>query len=144
MLLIVEPSGEARLKLPAERQKRFAPRTPRFGFSSTRSRTAHIKKAAFLPALVDTPSFAEKPAAHGYACGVIALFLQLVQIGVSLRASSRVLELMIRFFELPFSAPDWTTGRMWLLRFGLAQLITAKVQADDWVWLIDHSVQIGK
>ena len=61
-----------------------------------------------------------------------------------MRAASRVLEFMARFFGLPFSAPDWTTGRMWLLRFGLAQLNAPKEQADDWVWLIDHSVQIGK
>jgi len=33
---------------------------------------------------------------------------------------------------------------MWLLRFGLAQLNAPKDEADDWVWLIDHSVQIGK
>jgi hypothetical protein len=75
---------------------------------------------------------------------VIALFLALVRLGVSLRATSRVLELTARCFGLPFSAPDWTTGRMWLLRFGLAQLYAPKDQADDWVWLIDHSVQIGK
>ena len=61
-----------------------------------------------------------------------------------MRAASRVLEFIARFFGLPFSAPDWTTGRMWLLRFGLAQLNAPKEQADDWVWLIDHSVQIGK
>jgi hypothetical protein len=75
---------------------------------------------------------------------VIALFLGLVQLGVSLRAASRVLEFIARSFDLPFSAPDWTTGRMWLLRFGLAQLDAAKDPADDWVWLIDHSVQIGR
>jgi hypothetical protein len=75
---------------------------------------------------------------------VITLFLGLVQLGVSLRATSRVLEFIARFFGLQFSAPDWTTGRMWLLRFGLAQLNASKDQADDWVWLIDHSVQIGK
>jgi hypothetical protein len=84
------------------------------------------------------------PAAHGYPCGVIALFLGLVQLGISLRATSRVLEFIARFFGLPFSAPDWTTGRMWLLRFGLAQLNECKDLAADWVWLIDHSVQIGK
>jgi hypothetical protein len=75
---------------------------------------------------------------------VITLFLVLVQLGVSLRAASRVLEFIARFFGLPFSAPDWTTGRMWLLRFGLAQLNSPKDQADDWAWLADHSVQIGK
>jgi hypothetical protein len=61
-----------------------------------------------------------------------------------LRAASRVLDLIARTFGLGFSAPDWTTGRMWLLRFGLAQLSAPKDPADDWVWLIDHSVQIGK
>jgi hypothetical protein len=75
---------------------------------------------------------------------VITLFLGLVQRGASLRAASRVLEFIARSCGLPFSAPDWTTGRMWLIRFGLAQLGAAKEKADDWVWLIDHSVQIGK
>jgi hypothetical protein len=54
------------------------------------------------------------------------------------------MEFVARFFGLSFSAPDWTTGRMWLLRFGLAQLDAPKDHADNWVWLIDHSVQIGK
>jgi hypothetical protein len=75
---------------------------------------------------------------------VITLFLGLIQLGVSFRAASRVLEFVAKFFDLPFSAPDWTTGRLWLLRFGLAQLNVPKDQAADWVWLIDHSVQIGK
>jgi len=109
-----------------------------------RAQTARKKKDPGSLALVDDPSFAEIPATHGYSCGVIALFLQLVQLGTSLRGTSRVLEFVARFFGLAFSAPDWTTGRMWLLRFGLAQLIAPKVPADDWVWLIDHSVQIGK
>jgi hypothetical protein len=75
---------------------------------------------------------------------VIALFIGLVQRGVSLRAASRVLDFIAQFFGLPFSAPDWTTGRMWLLRFGLARLTAPTDKADDWVWLIDHSVQIGR
>jgi hypothetical protein len=75
---------------------------------------------------------------------VITLFLRLVQLGVSLRGASRVVGLIARSFGLPFSAPDWTTGRLWVIRFGFAQLDATKVQANDWVWLIDHSVQIGK
>ena len=61
-----------------------------------------------------------------------------------MRGAGRVLELIAKSFGLPFSAPDWTTGRLWVIRFGCAQLNAPKVQADDWVWLIDHSVQIGK
>lgn len=41
-------------------------------------------------------------------------------------------------------APDWTTGRMWLQRIGHAKLTRPLAQGDDWVWFIDHSVQIGQ
>jgi hypothetical protein len=93
---------------------------------------------------MEHPLFGEIPAPHGYPVGVVTLFLQLVQHGIPLRAASRVLALLARSLGLPFSAPDWTTGRTWLLRFGLAQLLAVKEPASDWVWLIDHSVQIGK
>jgi len=39
--------------------------------------------------------------------------------------------------------PDATTGRMWLLRLGLFKLERPKTIADDWVWLIDHVVELG-
>jgi len=74
---------------------------------------------------------------------VIGLFLRFVQAGISLRGASRVLALIIEALGLPFDAPHWTTGRLWLLRFGLAQLNAHKTKASDWVWMIDHSVQIG-
>ena len=41
-------------------------------------------------------------------------------------------------------APDSSTGRLWLMRIGLAALLCPKVIADDWVWMIDHSIQIGQ
>jgi hypothetical protein len=34
-------------------------------------------------------------------------------------------------------------GQMWLLRIGLYEVIRPKERADDWVWLVDHTVQIG-
>lgn len=40
--------------------------------------------------------------------------------------------------------PDWTTSRMWLMRLGLGQMRLPVVEAADWVWLIDHSVQLGR
>jgi len=42
------------------------------------------------------------------------------------------------------TAPDWSTGRLWLLRIGLAALLRPKVVAGDWVWIVDHSIQIGQ
>lgn len=60
-----------------------------------------------------------------------------------MRGTSRVLALLADGFGAPFAAPHWTTGRLWLQRFGLAQLDAPKPRADDWAWMIDHSVQIG-
>ena len=40
--------------------------------------------------------------------------------------------------------PASTTGRCWLLRVGLYQLQHPQEIADDWIWITDHTVQIGQ
>ena len=40
--------------------------------------------------------------------------------------------------------PDHTTIRDWLLRLGIATLEEPIETADDWVWMADHSNQIGQ
>ena len=40
--------------------------------------------------------------------------------------------------------PHPTTGRLWLLRLGYFKLHAPLEQAGDWVWLIDHAVEIGR
>ena len=37
----------------------------------------------------------------------------------------------------------WTTVRCWLMRLGLYALLRPLEQANDWAYLIDHTVQIG-
>ena len=82
---------------------------------------------------------------HGFGAEPICLFLRLVLVaGVSLRAAPRVLETVGRALGLDWPVPHWTTGRLWLLRLGHATLAAGKARADDWAWLIDHSVQIGQ
>jgi hypothetical protein len=84
-------------------------------------------------------------AAHGYGVGLVSLFLRLVlEAGVSLRSAPRVLETINRALGLSIPVPCWTSGRLWLLRLGHAMLTAPRVVAEDWVWLIDHSVQIGR
>lgn len=39
--------------------------------------------------------------------------------------------------------PSWYTGRLWLMRLGYYKLHRPKTQAEDWIWIVDHSVQIG-
>ena len=64
--------------------------------------------------------------------------------GVSLRGVSRVLVVMSEAFGLSLEVPHWTTVRLWLMRLGHAELTMPLQKADDWAWLADHSVQIGK
>jgi len=45
---------------------------------------------------------------------------------------------------LPYAVPAWSTGRLWLLRLGYYKLTRAKEQADDWAWIVDHTVQMGQ
>lgn len=39
--------------------------------------------------------------------------------------------------------PCWQTGRNWLLKLGLYKLNESKENATDWVWITDHSIQLG-
>ena len=61
-----------------------------------------------------------------------------------MRSSSRILELLLPFFGYSYASPAWYSGRLWLLRLGYYKLMRPKQQADDWVWLIDHTVQLGQ
>lgn len=76
--------------------------------------------------------------------GVVQWFLALVlDCGASLRCAAAVLESIGAAAGRDDLAPDGSTGRIWLLRIGLAGLLRPKVIAADWAWLIDHSIQIG-
>jgi hypothetical protein len=41
------------------------------------------------------------------------------------------------------AAPSYYSVRLWLLRLGLYQLNCPKERADDWMWIVDHTLQIG-
>jgi hypothetical protein len=76
---------------------------------------------------------------------MVTWLTQLVlQARVSMRGVSRVLQLISERLGYCGPIPHWTTGRKWLQRLGHAQLTKPQPQAEDWVWLIDHTVQIGQ
>jgi len=41
------------------------------------------------------------------------------------------------------SGPTPQCGRLWVLRIGLYELARPKEKADDWGWIIDHTMQLG-
>ena len=74
------------------------------------------------------------------------LFLNLVLSSItSLRGAARAIETVTSVLPvpLPLLPCSWWTGRLWLLRVGLYKLTRPKTMADDWVWILDHSVQSG-
>jgi hypothetical protein len=87
----------------------------------------------------DTP-----PGPHGYGVSLICLLLRLVLSGVSLRGATRVLAVLDEACGWSLAIPDWTTGRLWLMRVGHAQLTMPLAHAEDWAWFVDLSVQIGQ
>jgi hypothetical protein len=77
--------------------------------------------------------------------GPVSFFLKSVLNGnTSLRAAGRLFSLIRETMHVPLGEPDWTTGRWWLLRVGLAILLEPKERAEDWILLIDHSAQVGQ
>lgn len=90
------------------------------------------------------PAFAQRLGHHQFSLGSLGLFIAMVlSAAASLRGASRVLELWGTVLDLPEAAPSWYTGRLWLLRVGYYKLTRPKEQATDWVWIIDHTVQMG-
>ena len=60
------------------------------------------------------------------------------------RAAPVVMQLACVFFGVVLDLPEWTAIRIWLIRAGIGCLEEPVEPASDWVWLIDHSNQIGQ
>ena len=63
--------------------------------------------------------------------------------GMQPARASAVMRLLGRLRPELQRAPVANTGQMWLLRLGLFELSRPKEAAEDWVWIVDHTVQIG-
>lgn len=83
-------------------------------------------------------------ARHQFSAGLIALFADLVlKAATSQRAAAGVLGLMGRYIPGLSRVPCANAGRLWLMRLGLFELLRKKEAANDWVWIMDHTVQLG-
>ena len=90
------------------------------------------------------PSLAVWPRHHSYSVGLITLSLLLpLSACVGLRSVEKILHLLTLFFPLPSPIPCWSSPRLWLLRLGYYKLTRSKEIADDWVWIVDLTIQAG-
>ena len=82
---------------------------------------------------------------HHYSLGQIAGALSLMlDCRGSLRGTALATGLIGRLLGGKHEVPSPTSVRSWLLHVGLHQLQRPLEKADDWVWIVDHTVQIGE
>jgi hypothetical protein len=62
----------------------------------------------------------------------------------SLRGAASATGFINRLLGGEQEVPSPTSVRGWLLRIGLRQLQRPLEKADDWVWIVDHTIQIGE
>jgi hypothetical protein len=79
---------------------------------------------------------------HKFGRRMIRLAVNLARV-VGLRPAERVLRIVWEWLGVGQKLPKWTTIRTWLMRVGVAVLREPIAPADDWVWMADHSNQIG-
>jgi hypothetical protein len=99
-----------------------------------------------LPATISTRSTAPYPVGGHWPVWCIALAVRLVTtVKLSLRSTPRVLAAVFGFLtgRSEVTVMMWTTVRRWLMRLGLYALLRPLERANDWAYLIDHTVQIG-
>jgi len=83
-------------------------------------------------------------ARHQFGAELMALFADLVlKAATSQRAAAAVLEIVAPYIPGLERVPSANSGRLWLMRLGLYELRRPKEKADDWVWIMDHTVQLG-
>jgi hypothetical protein len=96
--------------------------------------------------VVGRQEFRRVPFHHRHSVGQIFLVVSLVlSAATSLRGASRVIDIFMRVVPLPLPLVpcSYWTGRFWLLRLGYYKLTCPKEKANDWVWILDHTMQIG-
>ena len=61
-----------------------------------------------------------------------------------LQRVAAVLALHWNWSGLDVRAASYYSVRLWLLRLGLYQVNRPKTRADDWMWIVDHTMQLGQ
>jgi hypothetical protein len=140
----VPPASSVRSGTVAPRQEAALPEPPRPGALGAPATTRSTPAPPHVPEPPRPVALGAPARGQHYPVALVALFLALLlKAHLPLRAAARALVLVSWHLRLGLAVPDWTTGRSWLLRLGYYKLTRPKEHADDWVWFLDHSCQIG-
>jgi hypothetical protein len=88
--------------------------------------------------------FSPPPRGGRYSCSLVCLFVDLfLRTSASLRGAASAFAVFVRHFHLDLPVPSFTTIRAWVLRLGCHALLRPLPQDVPWLWIIDHTIQIG-
>lgn len=77
-----------------------------------------------------------------YGASLMALSVNLART-VGLRKSTAAMKVFFDWLDVKQDIPTYQSIRMWICRLGLARMQQPR-PADDWIWLVDQSNQIGQ
>ena len=79
---------------------------------------------------------------HGFGVRMVCLSVNLARV-VGLRGAHRALKVFFEWLNVEQDIPHPTSIRNWLLRMGVAAMREPREHSEDWIWMVDHSNQIG-
>ena len=113
--------------------------------NNSQRRKSETLQPEILPETVELSCEADPwqaPAAHTYPLMTIQLGIQMVLFALcSLRGAMCCFDLFSQFY--PIKSPCWVTIQNWILRFGLYELTKEKEYRNDWIYILDYTIQIG-
>ena len=80
---------------------------------------------------------------HTYGVKMMALCMNLCK-EIGFRPAETALTIVFNWFGIEAKVPSHSSMRLWSCRAGVAQLKQLRQQGDDWIWIADHSNQIGQ
>lgn len=84
------------------------------------------------------------PRGGQYSLSIISLSLKLVlEAGSSLRGAAAAMAQFVEHTFASFDVPSFSAIRSWLLRVGQYALTRPLDRSTPWLWLVDHTIQIG-
>lgn len=79
---------------------------------------------------------------HKFGPEYMALCVNLSRLA-GFRGAANVLSLMFSYLGIEAEVPSFTAIRNWGCRLGVGMIEASRIRADDWILMLDHSVQIG-
>lgn len=86
----------------------------------------------------------DNPKNHSFDCKLIQVALAIkLQTSAGFRAIQKILSIYILYLGLSMKPPSYSTILLWLKKTGYYQLEREKAKANDWVIILDESIEFG-